>query len=151
MRARLREVPTRLDDNAVERIINAVGKRTPRQPNTKRRKEKLKEELNFERVHFASFDMVGKKAENYRELIETTPLNQFLGSDLARIYEKHFGKPAGRSRPSDGNAPPSGPYLDFALAVMGEFGQNISPDTVDSALKVIRRRQKFRKLNDLTP
>jgi hypothetical protein len=135
-------VPTRLDDDAIERIIDAVGNRTPKEPDT----SALKEDLNFERVHFASFDMVGKKAENYRELIDTTQLNQFLGGDLSEVYEKHFGKPAGRSRPSYSAVPPSGPYVDFAIAVMRELGQDVSRDTIDAALKAVRRRRKSKLL-----
>jgi hypothetical protein len=57
VRSRLKSVPPRLDDEAIARIVTSVGSVLTLEPD----KSALKEDLNFERIHFASFDIVGKK------------------------------------------------------------------------------------------
>jgi hypothetical protein len=150
VRSRLKSVPSRFGEEAIDRIVAAVGLpllgekiRRPAARDAPASNGSLQEDLNFERIHFASFDIVGRKgAPLYRELIGIPQLNQFLGGDLAEVYEKYFGKKAGRSRAPDSHDLPSGPYVRFAIAVMEELGQEVSAHTVEAALKAVRRRKK---------
>jgi hypothetical protein len=44
----------------------------------------------------------------------------FVGVYLARVYERHFGQPAGRSRMNNGQV--GGPYIRFVQAMLRESG-----------------------------
>ena len=109
-------------------------------------KEALAEDLNFQRVQFAGLEIAGPKgAPLYHELIGMTALNRFLGADLAALFDEHFGRhsrskgPGGRSR-SSLHGGPDGPYIRFAEAVMHEFGQKVSRETINKAIKAVRLR-----------
>src|SRR5262249_2942182 len=63
--------------------------------------------------------------------IGTTP-RKLLINTLAKIYERHFNRKAGRSRRDSGEV--YGPYISFVRAVFGEIGEVVSPFTIDSYL-----------------
>jgi hypothetical protein len=48
------------------------------------------------------------------------PIAYLVGRQLPRVYQHHFGRKAGRSRPAMGGDL-RGPYLAFAVAVLREF------------------------------
>jgi hypothetical protein len=108
-------------------------------------RDKLRADLDERCSLFIALNALPPKS-GYRGLIGTTNLNQFLGDGLARLYDRHFGKKprakraGSRSRNPTKHAPPGGPYVRFALAVMRELGQKISPHTVDAAIKAVRKR-----------
>jgi hypothetical protein len=58
------------------------------------------------------------------------------------VHERHPGRPVGFSR-REGQ--PDGPYIRFAVAVMGEMGMSISPGTVARAIEDIRKPRARRK------
>ena len=57
-------------------------------------------------------------------------LRKLVTQDLAAVYQKHFGRRAGRSRPALGGAV-SGPYVRFVVAVAEVLGFSISPNTLN--------------------
>lgn len=72
-----------------------------------------------------------------REVLQITPLMWLVGHDLAAIYEAHFLRKAGRGRSPKGGEP-GGPFVRFTIAVVREFGETISSDAVEAALKEVR-------------
>ena len=86
-------------------------------------------------------EMVGqqqKRKSSIREVFQITPLEWLAGIGLAELYRRHFGRPAGRSRPAAGGAP-RGPYIRFVAAVAREYGKRIPDTTVEEALKQVRK------------
>ena len=77
------------------------------------------------------------KPSVWRDSTKVTPLEWLLGHDLAKVYEVHFHRKAGRGR-RDKVREPSGPYIRFAAAAMKEFGKKVSNYTVETALKEVR-------------
>jgi hypothetical protein len=67
--------------------------------------------------------------------------------NFPEVHERHPGEPVGFSRPA------GGPYIRFAVAVMGEMGMLIKPNTVARALQDVRdgcaRRQARRPITQL--
>ena len=71
-----------------------------------------------------------------------SPLEYFVGNVLPKVYERHFERPCGRSRVSDGTEA-GGPYLRFAVATLNELGitnneKPYSPETIAKALTDVR-------------
>ena len=138
--ANLQATPVQLDEAAINRITGAVGE-TPRQPD----RDQLKADLVVTCRWFIDLNASPPKGA-YRDFIGTTNLYQFLGDSLARLFDKHFGKnprakrAGSRSRDPHSKDAPTGPYVRFALAVMSELGREISPETVATAIKRVRKR-----------
>ena len=65
-------------------------------------------------------------------------------SNFRAVHERHPGEPVAFSRPARGGQP-GGPYIRFAVAVMGEMGMPISPGTVARALLDVRKPRARRK------
>jgi len=72
-------------------------------------------------------------------------LPEVFKSNFPKVHKRHPGKPVGFSRP-DG-----GPYIRFAVAVMGEMGMHISSKTVARAIQDIRDGRARRKRGGLLP
>jgi hypothetical protein len=69
--------------------------------------------------------------------ITGSPLQALAGLWLPKVYEKHFQRRAGTSRPVDaeeGGIAPYGPYIRFAQRVFAEWKITVSGDTIDAAL-----------------
>lgn len=65
---------------------------------------------------------------------EESARKTLVARDLADVYEKHFKRPAGRSRRYDGG-PAGGPYVRFVEAVVTEFDIPIANETISDYLK----------------
>jgi hypothetical protein len=61
-----------------------------------------------------------------------SPLEFMVGNELPKVFERHFERPAGISRVSDG-----GPYIRFAVAALRELG--ITKKNKPYALETIAR------------
>jgi hypothetical protein len=66
---------------------------------------------------------------NARTRLDTSPLQQLAGVWLPNAYERHFGRPAGRSRRSADRAP-DGPYIRFARQFLIETRIRCSDETI---------------------
>jgi len=85
--------------------------------------------------------------------LERPPKEWFAAEILPEVFELNFGRRAKVSRPDPSKAGANavdGPYLRFAVAVMGEMGMSISPETVARALKDVRAGRKRRKRRPTT-
>jgi hypothetical protein len=71
-------------------------------------------------------------------------LPEVFKRNFPAVHERHPGEPVGFSRPSRGEQP-GGPYIRFAVAVMGEMGMSISPGTVARALLDVRHEHRARR------
>ncbi len=82
------------------------------------------------------------------------PLKEWFAAEiLPEVFELNFGRQAKVSRrdPSRaGDNAADSPYLRFAVAVMGEMGMSISPETVARALKDVRAGRERRKRRPTT-
>jgi hypothetical protein len=68
------------------------------------------------------------------------PIELLIGQDLPFVFKRVFGLPAGRSRSVDQTLL-SGPYLDFAQAVLSEMGIIYSNESISRALTNRGRRR----------
>ena len=94
--------------------------------------------------------------ENRREFVEGgkpvpvlqlsgNPFVRLVGSELSEIFEKHFGKRASYTRdPYDESI--KGPFIDFAEAVLKEFGRSPSRAGIADALTEWRSGKPRRKI-----
>jgi hypothetical protein len=82
-----------------------------------------------------------------------SPTELLAASELPKVFERHFGRPPGISRPRKGGAKAHGPYIRFAVAALSELGitnrgKPYAPETVARALTDVRggrvRRRKKR-------
>lgn len=64
---------------------------------------------------------------------------------LATCYEKHLGRPAGKSHPWDDGRKIGGPFIRFVQAVMGEAGIPVA--TKNSIATYIKRHRKEGRQN----
>jgi len=69
--------------------------------------------------------------------------------NFPEVHERHPGEPVAFSRPARGGQP-GGPYIRFAVAVMGEMDMPISPGTVARALLDVRKPRARRKERSTT-
>jgi hypothetical protein len=75
-----------------------------------------------------------KKNRERRNLIGLSALQKLTGEWLPEVYERHFKRKAGASRPIEGG-PPEGPYIRFAMAVLAAWKIDYAPDSIDDALR----------------
>lgn len=77
-------------------------------------------------------------------------LQSLIGRDLVLVYERHFGRVAGRSNPPGGGTP-FGPFVRFVQAFVEEVNAagghmlNPSPHTIGTYLKRFRASQPIAK------
>jgi hypothetical protein len=78
--------------------------------------------------------------------LERSPKEWFAGEMLPRVFERNFQRRPGASRPSDESKKRSagGPYVRYAVAVMGEMGMKITRETVARILKDVQADRKAR-------
>lgn len=74
-----------------------------------------------------------------RYSVRGSALQELTGLWLRDVYERHFKKEAGSSRPKEGR-PPEGPYIRFVTTVLADWKIDCSPETVDDALS--RKKSK---------
>jgi hypothetical protein len=73
-----------------------------------------------------------------REWFAVEILPKVFKGNFDAVHKRHPGWPVGFSRPPKGGQP-GGPYIRFAVAVMGEMGMPISPGTVARAIQDVRK------------
>jgi hypothetical protein len=80
-----------------------------------------------------------------------SPLEFIVGNELPKVFERHFERPAGIARVSNGTKA-GGPYIRFAVAALRELGitnknKPYAPETVARAFTDVRtgrvRRRKI--------
>jgi hypothetical protein len=75
-------------------------------------------------------------AASFREVLNVRP-SFWLISDLVNVFEKHFAKPAVRTRDSDGQ--PDSPFVRFVTAVTAELGEPVVAETVSKAMSAVAK------------
>jgi hypothetical protein len=75
-----------------------------------------------------------------------SPNEFFFGFQLPLVFEKHFKRKAGLSRPWEGQGPITGPFIRFAQAVGRALGEEVAAETVAKAMKskITKRDQRSR-------
>jgi hypothetical protein len=86
-------------------------------------------------------------------LLPRSPLEFFVANVLASVFKRHFKRPAGFSRASDGARGARGPYIRFVVAVLRELGitnkgKPYAPDTIARALSGVRAGRGRRRKKD---
>jgi hypothetical protein len=71
----------------------------------------------------------GLVVSHNRSHSDDSPLRRLTAIWLPEVYQKHFGKKAGKSRPH-GGGPVGGPYPRFALQVLEEMGIRGTAETI---------------------
>ena len=74
-------------------------------------------------------------AASLREVLNVRPSFWLIGKDLADVFEKHFAKPAVRTRNSDEQ--PDSPFVRFVTAVTAELGEPVVNETVSKAMSEV--------------
>jgi hypothetical protein len=74
---------------------------------------------------------------SFREVLNVRPSFRLIGKDLVDVFEKHFAKPAVRTRNSDGQ--PDSPFVRFVTAVTAELGEPVVAETVSKAMSVVAK------------
>jgi len=78
-----------------------------------------------------------------------SPKEWFVGTILAPIFKSCFGRKAGQSGGNEHKSVSGteyGPFTRFAIAVMQEMDEDLSPDIVKRALRPSRRKHKQAEL-----
>lgn len=103
-------------------------------------------------AHLRWLKSVVARARNRDRAVITPSIKQpwgaeywFFGEELPAVFERHFGRKAGRSRPPSGGLA-SGPYIRFALAVAVLLGLRKSTGQLYGAETIVRAVQRYRKL-----
>jgi hypothetical protein len=71
---------------------------------------------------------------SFREVLNVRPSFWLIGKDFVDVFEKHFAKPAVRTRNSDEQ--PDSPFVRFVTAVTAELGEPVVAETVSKAMSV---------------
>jgi hypothetical protein len=92
---------------------------------------------------FTSLDGFAKRALNRtpnqpRYQLEQPPIVTLVGRNLPSIFEEHFGLRAGRGR--------TGPFMRFAIKVIGAMKLNYQPNTIQTYLVAAERKRNRRKI-----
>jgi hypothetical protein len=80
---------------------------------------------------------------SFREVLNVRPSSWLIG-DLMDVFEKHFAKPAVRTRNSDGQ--PDSPFVRFVTVVTAELGEPVVAETVSKAMSVVAKVKTRLKL-----
>ena len=56
-----------------------------------------------------------------------------IGQELPSIYERHFNRPFGISKPHDGSGPPGGPGIRFVQICAEALGFEMTPWAIEKA------------------
>jgi hypothetical protein len=70
-----------------------------------------------------------------RQVLDVSPGEWFLGHDLKKVFEKHFGMKAVRTRSADGRL--EGAYMRFATAATASLGEPFTDETVSKAMSAV--------------
>jgi hypothetical protein len=73
---------------------------------------------------------------SFREVLNVRPSFWLIG-DFVDVFEKHFAKPAVRTRNSDGQ--PDSPFVRFVTVVTAELGEPVVDETVSKAMSVVAK------------
>jgi hypothetical protein len=76
-------------------------------------------------------------AASFREVLDVRPSFWLIGNDLVNVFEKHFAKPAVRTRDSDGQ--PDSPFVRFVTAVTAELGEPVVAETLSKAMSTVAK------------
>jgi hypothetical protein len=74
---------------------------------------------------------------SFREALDVRPSFWLIGNDLVNVFEKHFAKPAVRTRDSDGQ--PDSPFVRFVTAVTAELGEPVVAETLSKAMSTVAK------------
>ena len=94
----------------------------------------IDEAQNFEKQN--SSGAWGRHERPLHEWFAAEVLPKVFKDNFTSVHDLHPGEPVGFSRSRNQEA--DGPYIRFAVVVMGEMGMRIKPNTVASAIQDVR-------------
>jgi hypothetical protein len=94
--------------------------------------------LQLERGEMEPAEFIRRIRERYGVGVDEVVMQKLTGEWLVEIFEKHFNREAGRSRPVNKggySGPPTGPYIRFAKAVLAAWKLDYSKESIYDALR----------------